>query len=99
MAFIHRVSQSSISNEEFRSRLNKKYTMEEVSKHCTIEDCWIIFNGIIYDITEYLNFHPGGKNILIKYAGKDGTDIFYKCHPWVDCNSLLKNYAVGSLAE
>jgi len=34
--------------------------MEEVSKHCTQEDCWMVFNGVVYDVTEYLNFHPGG---------------------------------------
>ncbi|OUM61645.1 hypothetical protein PIROE2DRAFT_45014, partial [Piromyces sp. E2] len=74
-------------------------TMEEVSKHCTKEDCWMVFNGVVYDVTEYLNFHPGGKSILMTCAGKDATSMFYKCHPWVDYKVLLKNYTVGTLTH
>eukprot|EP00833_Pecoramyces_ruminatium_P008732 jgi/Orpsp1_1/1182764/evm.model.c7180000082597.1 len=99
MAFIHQVNKNPISDEELRSRLSKKYTMEEVEKHNTAEDCWMVFNNTVYNVTEYLNFHPGGKSILMTCAGKDGTSMFYKCHPWVDINSLLKNYTIGTLSR
>jgi len=99
MQFIHQINKNPISNEEIRSKLNNKYTIEEVGKHNTTEDCWMVFNNIVYDVTEYLNFHPGGKSILMTCAGKDGTSMFYKAHPWVDINSLLKNYIIGSLSK
>lgn len=35
----------------------------QVSKHRTSQDCWVVLNGEVYDITTYLDFHPGGKYI------------------------------------
>ena len=54
----------------------KIYTKEEVLEHKTINDCWIIIKNKIYNITNYLTIHPGGKNILLQIAGKDCTEYF-----------------------
>lgn len=54
----------------------KEYTLEEVSKHTSESDCWIIFDNTVYNITKFLEKHPGGKNILMKFAGKDGSKAF-----------------------
>ncbi|KAK9722390.1 hypothetical protein K7432_002694 [Basidiobolus ranarum] len=53
----------------------------EVAKHNSPESCWLIIHGKIYDLTEFLNEHPGGKKILLKYAGKDATEAFDPIHP------------------
>lgn len=50
------------------------YTREEVALHCTKEDCWMIIDGKVYDLTSYFPFHPGGVRALLKFAGKDGTE-------------------------
>ncbi len=47
-------------------------TREQLSKHNTRKDCWTCINGIVYDITEFINEHPGGSSIM-KIAGQDGT--------------------------
>ncbi|EME30061.1 fatty acid hydroxylase (FAH1) [Galdieria sulphuraria] len=44
-----------------------------VAKHCNEHDCWVIVNGKVYDVTLFLDKHPGGKDILLSYAGKDAT--------------------------
>eukprot|EP00967_Tisochrysis_lutea_P124981 scaffold209583_cov15-Tisochrysis_lutea.AAC.1 len=53
----------------------------------------------VYDITPYLNFHPGGRDILLKAAGKDGTSLFMKYHPWVNIGALMEKCLLGTLGE
>ena len=35
------------------------FTLEEISKHSSSDDCWIIVKGKVYDVTDFLNEHPG----------------------------------------
>ncbi|GAA5865688.1 hypothetical protein JCM1840_003219 [Sporobolomyces johnsonii] len=53
----------------------------EVAKHNTEDDLWMIINGKVYDLTEFAPSHPGGKRILLKYAGKDATEEYEPIHP------------------
>jgi hypothetical protein len=39
----------------------------------TRESCWVIIKGEVYDVTNFLDHHPGGAAIILKYAGKDAT--------------------------
>lgn len=53
----------------------------------------------VFNITPYLKFHPGGADILVKVAGKDGTALFNKYHPWVNVRALIGKCLVGRLAQ
>lgn len=53
----------------------------------------------VYNITPYLKFHPGGSDILLKAAGKDGTLLFMKYHPWVNIDALMEKCLIGLSAE
>jgi alkylation response protein AidB-like acyl-CoA dehydrogenase len=57
-----------------------EYTLEQVSLHNTTLDCWIIINNQVYDVTRFLNSHPGGKSSILAFAGKDATEVFYDLH-------------------
>ncbi|KPV78436.1 uncharacterized protein RHOBADRAFT_10897 [Rhodotorula graminis WP1] len=46
----------------------------EVAKHADADSLWLIVKGQAYDLTEFAPEHPGGRNILLKYAGKDATE-------------------------
>lgn len=48
----------------------KSFSLEEVAKHNTEDDCWVILHGYVCDITYYLPQHPGGGQMVLKYAGK-----------------------------
>ena len=52
-----------------------KYTLEEVSSHFKEEDCWMAIDNKVYDVSQYIAFHPGGKAIL-SGCGKDATELF-----------------------
>ncbi|XP_014667617.1 PREDICTED: cytochrome b5-like isoform X2 [Priapulus caudatus] len=49
-----------------------EYSVADVSKHNNPHDAWIIFNGKVYDVTNYVIEHPGG-DIILRHAGKDAT--------------------------
>ncbi|KAI0767098.1 FMN-dependent dehydrogenase-domain-containing protein [Fomes fomentarius] len=53
----------------------------EVAKHNSRESCWIIVHGKVYDVTDFLDDHPGGSRIILKYAGKDATAEYDPIHP------------------
>ena len=55
----------------------KIFTLEEVKNHNTKEDCFIIINNNVYDMSNFN--HPGG-SIIFTYAGKDATEIFHEMH-------------------
>ncbi|CDO96591.1 unnamed protein product [Kluyveromyces dobzhanskii CBS 2104] len=48
-------------------------SIEEVGRHTSRADCWTVIHGKVYDITSFLHKHPGGAQVLLKYAGKDAT--------------------------
>jgi len=54
---------------------------QEVAKHDSRNSCWIIVHGVVYDVTEFLDDHPGGSKIILKYAGKDATAEYDPIHP------------------
>jgi len=74
-----------------------KVPMSEVKKHNKETDAWVIFNGRVYNVTQYLEYHPGGKAILMKAAGKDATKLFYATHRWVNGEHLLRTCLIGTL--
>lgn len=58
----------------------KVYTVDEVAKHNTPQDAWVIIDGKIYDVTKFAPMHPGGTQILLDYAGKDCSQVFWDLH-------------------
>lgn len=44
-------------------------TGSEVAKHKSAESCWIVIHDNVYDVTKFLDYHPGGRNILLRQGG------------------------------
>merc|ERR1719359_1026812 len=57
------------------------YTMEEVAKHTTKGDCWVVVNGEVLNVTNFLKDHPGGELAILTFAGKDASEEFNMIHP------------------
>lgn len=58
----------------------KEYTLDDVAKHNKPEDCWVVVNGEVLDVTDFLADHPGGKKAILIYAGRDATEEFNMMH-------------------
>jgi cytochrome b involved in lipid metabolism len=52
------------------------FSVAEVAKHNKPTDCWLIISADVYDVSTYLEFHPGGADIIIPYCGRDATQAF-----------------------
>lgn len=75
----------------------KTFTIEEVSKHKTPNDLWIVYNGQVYDVTGYLDEHPGGEEVILDCAGTDATEAFNDIGHSDDAHDILKGLLLGKL--
>lgn len=80
--------------------MSQKFTPSAVSQHNSAEKgMYIIVDSSVYDVTNFVDEHPGGAKILKRVAGKDASKQFWKYHN----ESVLKKYAeklkVGEVEE
>jgi L-lactate dehydrogenase (cytochrome) len=68
--------------------------MEKLKDHSTEDDCWIGIHGKIYNVTSFLDKHPGGRQILLKQAGTDATAQFLQVHS-LDILEMVKDLIVA----
>ena len=54
--------------------------MDQLASHDRPTDCWIAVDGRVFDVTRFLNDHPGGKKVLTRMCGKDATEQFHALH-------------------
>lgn len=76
----------------------RKISPAELATHTSQFDCWTAYNGKVYNISQYMHYHPGGMPMLMKGAGKDCTKLFNKYHAWVNLESMMGKCYVGLLA-
>ncbi|KIW21284.1 hypothetical protein PV08_01864 [Exophiala spinifera] len=59
---------------------DKEYSLEEVAKHNKKDDLWIAVKGVVMDVTNWLDEHPGGPQALFSHMGKDASEEFEMLH-------------------
>jgi cytochrome b5 len=79
----------------------QKYTLEEVNKHNTENDCWIIIDNKVYNVTSFIANHPGGPEIILENAGKDITEkmpeVSAHQNHWSEILEYLAGMYIGDL--
>ncbi|XP_018573728.1 cytochrome b5 [Anoplophora glabripennis] len=77
------------------------YTLEEIAKNNgkDTDRVWIIYKDIVYDVTDYLNDHPGGGELITEWAGKDCTKAFDDFGHSGDAKRDLKALKIGEVVE
>jgi acyl-lipid (8-3)-desaturase len=74
------------------------YTLNEVAKHNTKSDAWIVVDGIVADITKWIPLHPGGQ-IIMKGVGRDASKLFHSMKHDSYAIQKLKKYQIGILQK
>ncbi|KAF8325775.1 oxidoreductase [Cantharellus anzutake] len=82
-----------------RSRI---YTLSDVAIHVTKDDCWVVRNGRVYNVSEFVNDHPGGDDLILQWAGKDVGDIMADSVSHGHSQSaydMLSEYLIGKIGS
>mmetsp|Transcript_17795 Transcript_17795/g.35818 ORF Transcript_17795/g.35818 Transcript_17795/m.35818 type:complete len:138 (+) Transcript_17795:252-665(+) len=81
----------------------REITMAEVSKHNTEKDCWLVIGNAtnggpkVYDVTSYLDDHPGGAEVMLDVAGQDADEFFEDIGHSNDAREELEKHIIGVL--
>ncbi|KAM9408748.1 cytochrome b5 type B isoform 2-T2 [Pholidichthys leucotaenia] len=73
------------------------YTLEEITVHNMNKDTWLIIHDKVYDISSFLEEHPGGEEVLLEQAGTDATASFEDVGHSTDAREMLQQYFIGEL--
>jgi fatty acid desaturase len=70
-----------------------RYDWREIARHNRKRDCWIVIDDVVYDVTAWVDRHPGG-DIICTMAGDDASALFHSSH-FRDVSARLKQYRIG----
>jgi len=77
----------------------KQLTLEEVAEHNTRKSTWLIIHDKVYDVTKFLEEHPGGEEVLIEQGGHDCTEAFEDVGHSTDAKDLMAEYLIGEIVQ
>jgi cytochrome b involved in lipid metabolism len=78
-------------------KVGNPYTMQEVEKHASQEDCWVAINGKVCNLTQFMAIHPGGVQPILSKAGKDATSEWNAIHNKDAIEKIAPDVVVGYL--
>lgn len=86
-------------NSKSESNIEKTvYSWAEVRKHNKKNDCWIVINNLVYNVTNFQKKHPGGSRLFHLYAGQDASEVFNAFHKEFDkVSKYSKLYLIGQI--
>jgi len=89
------------NTEEVTQQEVKSINLSELSKHNKSNDCWVAIRGNVYDVTSYLDEHPGGADLILNFCGEDATSAYNnkggEGRHSANADSILNTYLLGSL--
>lgn len=71
----------------------KEFTFEEVAQHNKKGDVWVVVKGVVMDVGNFLEDHPGGVQAIMNFAGRDATEEFAMLHD----DEVIPKYAPSSV--
>ena len=80
----------------------KGFSREEVARHRSKDSLWIAHADKVYDVTDFVQRHPGGADILVEHAGGCVSDVMSSSDPHQHSNAayqILNKYYIGDLID
>src|SRR5262245_8360416 len=78
--------------------MNSIYTWDQVRQHMSPGDLWLVIDRKVYDVSRWMEDHPGGPEVMLQEAGKDASNAFAEIGHSLYAEGLLKDYYIGDLA-
>lgn len=75
------------------------YSLDEVKKHNSNGDYWVVINGGVYDVSRWASYHPGGELPIRYMAGHDCTDVFRAFHLPSVTEKKLPAFKIGEVKD
>lgn len=83
---------------EEETETKQLFSPSDVSLHASRKDCWVIIHGKVYDVTRFLEDHPGGEDVLLHAsASGDATEAFEDVGHSTSAISMMSSYVIGSI--
>ncbi|KAK4034415.1 putative membrane bound hemo protein [Parachaetomium inaequale] len=76
---------------------DKQLTYQDVAEHNTKKDLYVVIHDDIFDITKFVDEHPGGEEVLLDVAGQDATEAFEDVGHSDEARETLDQLKVGTL--
>ncbi|KAK7338109.1 hypothetical protein VNO77_18708 [Canavalia gladiata] len=92
-----RLCRAHLQSEAAMASNPKTFTFKDVAKHNRKKDCWIIVRGKVYDVTPFLEDHPGGDEALLSSTEKDATVDFEDVGHSDSAIEMMEQYFVGEV--
>ncbi|KAK7580305.1 hypothetical protein V9T40_000934 [Parthenolecanium corni] len=77
----------------------KVYTLKQVEEENSPSKPLLVINNAVYDVTTFLNEHPGGEEVLLEQSGKDASELFEDVGHSTDAREMMTKYKIGDVAE
>eukprot|EP00796_Vickermania_ingenoplastis_P006260 gene6260-4509_t len=93
----HKRMEEYIIGELPESEREKVYTLEDIKDKNTRAEAWFVLHNKVYNITSFLDNHPGGRDVLIHNAGKDASKAFDDNNHSNEAKKMVRQFYVGEL--
>lgn len=79
--------------------MSKVVSHSELLANSTKQNLWVAIHGKVYNVTQFIDEHPGGDEVIISEGGKDATEAFEDVGHSDEARELLAGLLVGELQE
>ncbi|QTG75170.1 cytochrome b5-like heme/steroid binding domain-containing protein [Trueperella pecoris] len=77
----------------------ENYALDQAARHDNADSCWSAIDGNVYDLTTWINRHPGGSKRIMGICGTDGSTKFNDEHGGGEVSGTLAQFKIGTLTK